>query len=246
MGRRAAGTLAMVAMAGCGRIGFSLDRNTDPDGRTSDPDAIATRWTLVQNATTTSPTLMIASSGAGHLIVVAVHLANTGSVSSITDNAPNGGNSYVAIATSRATNTSPPDAVELWFARGSIAGATTIALAASTTIVGAVAWETSGIRTDSPLDTATTLDAQPATTTPLGPRITTSEPGEFVVSVAIVANGVSTTHAGNEFTNDQRTRGNGWAHLTDPAAAAGDHQAQWDQGVSGAYCANAAAFRVGP
>jgi len=237
----------MVAMAGCGRIGFSTGSNPDPDAKTTEPDASATaRWTVVQNAATTSPTLTIASSGAGHLIVVAVHLANLGSVSSITDNAPNGGNSYAAIATARATNTSPPDAVEMWFARDSIAGATTIAVATSATIVGAVAWEASGIRTDTPLDTATTLDAQPATTTPLGPRITTSEPGEFVVSVAIVANGISATHAGNEFTNDQRTRGNGWAHLTDPAAAAGVHQAEWDQGVAGAYCGNAAAFRVGP
>jgi len=29
-------------------------------------------------------------------------------------------------------------------------------------------------------------------------------------------------------------------------ASAGSHQAQWDQDISGTYCANAAAFLVGP
>jgi len=36
------------------------------------------------------------------------------------------------------------------------------------------------------------------------------------------------------------------AHLTDPRAPAGTYQAQWDQPRSGAYCASAAAFKVGP
>ncbi len=248
MDRRVAGLYLLTATVGCGRIGFATTSNTNPDATsevTSDATA-ASPWALVQDAATTSSTLTIGPSGAGHLIVVAAHLADMGSVLAITDNAPNGGNTYASIAMARATNTNPPDAVEIWFARDSSAGATTITIATSTLIVGGVAWEVSGIRTDSPVDTATTLDAQAATTTPLGPHITTRESGEFVVSVAIVANGISATHAGNEFTNDQRTRGNGWAHLKDPVAAAGDHQAEWDQAVAGAYCADAAAFRVGP
>jgi hypothetical protein len=94
-----------------------------------------------------------------------------------------------------------------------------------------------------PLDTATKIDNQPATNIALGPSITTAAPGEFVVSVVIVANGVSATHPGNEFNNDARTRGNGWAHLADATAPAGPKQAQWDQNTAGTYCANAAAFR---
>jgi hypothetical protein len=232
--------VVVVMVVGCGRINFLRIGNTDPDAEAA--DSAATRWSLVQNAATTSGALAIASSGPGHLIVVAVHSANTGSVTSITDN---GGNSYVAVP-ARATSPNPPDAVEIWYARDSIAGATTITLATTTSVVGAVAWETSGIRTDSPLDTTATLDAQAATTNPVGPSITTAEPGEFMISVAIVANGISGTHAGGEFTNDQRTQGNGWAHLTAPAAPAGEHHAEWDQGNAGTYCANAAAFRAGP
>jgi len=90
------------------------------------------------------------------------------------------------------------------------------------------------------------LNDQPATTAPVGPMIMTSTAGEFVVSVAIVENAARRIHAGDEFTNDQTTNGNGWAHLTDPMAAAGTYQAQWDQPQSGVYCAAAAAFAVGP
>ncbi len=106
-------------------------------------------------------------------------------------------------------------------------------------------WEVAGLRTSGALDTGVAVSDQPASNTPLGPSITTKTPGEFVVSVAIVANGISGTHAGNAFTNDLRTRGDGWAHLTDPAAPAGSYQAEWDQGTAGDYCSDAAAFRSG-
>jgi len=184
----------------------------------------------------------MAPSGSHHLIVVAAQLGAAGSVTSITDDA----NTYVAIPRARATNTSLNDALELWYATDSRPGASMIRIAATTSVPAAVAWEVSGIRTVDPLDTATTLDTQPATTAPQGPPITTRAAGEFVVSAAIVANGITGTEAGNEFTNDHRTRGNGWAHLTDPMAPAGSHQARWTQPTSGSYCANAAAFQVGP
>ena len=242
--------LLLTLLAGCGRIAFAPAAG-DPSGQADAP--VAPTWTLVQTTTSTGSTLTIAPSGAQHLIIVAVQIANAGSVISITDNPPDNNaaalddsNAYVAIPAARATNTSPSDALELWYANNSRPGATAISIAATTTVIAAMAWEVSGLRAVDPLDAASPLNAQPATATPQGPRITTSTGGEFVVSVAIVANGVSGTSAGNEFTNDYRTKGNGWAHLTDPMAAAGSHQAQWDQTISGTYCASAAAFLAGP
>ena len=136
--------------------------------------------------------------------------------------------------------------LQLWYAKSSCAGATSISIGATDTVTAAVVWEVAGIRTDNPLDTATALNDQPASSTTVGPMITTSAAGEFVVSVALAEHAITAIHAGNEFVNDHITRGNGWGHLADPHAAAGVHQAQWDQSPPGGACASAAAFRVGP
>jgi hypothetical protein len=246
-----------LLLAGCGRISFApatdaAGADSASEGAPADAPA-SPQWQLIQSVTATGSPLIMAPSGSHHLIVVAAQLGSAGSVLSMTDNASNGNpgqepNAYVAIPGARAININPnlSDAVELWYVADSRLGASTIRIAATTTVVAAVAWEVSGIRTVDPLDTASKLEAQPATTTPHGPPITTSAAGEFVVSVAIVANGVTGTDASNEFTNDYRTLGNGWAHLTDPMAPAGSHQARWMQNTSGSYCASAAAFQIGP
>lgn len=236
--------LVLVA-AGCGRIDFdrTFAPGGDDGGSDRDSDGAAPhRWALVQAVGSTTSPVTIAPSTSGTLIVVAVHATSPATVTAIADDA---GNSYAAIPAAHATNSSPPDDLELWYASDARPGATAITVTANS-LISAVIWEVAGIQAASPLDTATVLDSQAATTTPIGPSITTAGAGELVISVAIVANGISGTHAGNEFTNDLRTRGDGWAHLTDPAAPAGTHQAEWDQGTSGRYCATAAAFLPAP
>ena len=233
--------LIATALAGCGRVRFEDGRTGRwPDASTSS-DGTAPHWTLVQTVAGTAPTLSIASSRAGDLIVVAVQ-TNTTPVSAIADDA---NNTYVPIPQAQASEPSPADNLEIWYVASSLASASTISIT-TPSIVATSIWEVAGIRMTNPLDGAAELSAQSATTTPLGPPIVTTAPGDFVVSVAVVANGVSDVIAGNEFTNDHKTRGNGWAHLTDPAAPAGMHQAAWNQGTSGTYCANAAAFFVAP
>jgi hypothetical protein len=204
--------------------------------------AMPSSWTLIQTSGSTAPSTTMAATGAGHLLVVAVETNSTGPVSSVTDNA---GNSYVAVPGSRAILAADNRGVELWYAQDSLPGATTIT-ASGPTIHATVSWEVSGIRTTNSLDTVTKLDDRPATTLPRGASIATSVDGEFVVSVAIVANSITGIRAGNEFTNDRLTFGNGWAHLTDAAAPAGTHQAQWTQNASGGFCASSVAFLVGP
>jgi hypothetical protein len=199
-------------------------------------------WTLVQTrASTNLRRVSIAASGAGHLIVVAVE-TNASAVAAVTDDA---GNTYLPIVESRAAVVAGSFGVELWYAASSNAGATTISAVADV-IYAMAAWEVAGIRTTSPLDTASKLDNQPPTTTPVGASITTSTDGEFVVSVVVVSNEISGLTAGSPFTNDHTAFGNGWAHLTSAAAPAGTYQARWDQPERGSSCATSAAFFVGP
>jgi hypothetical protein len=220
-----------------------LDAPIAPDVPMPGDDAMMppSAWTLIQTpASESTRNTTLAPTGAGHVIVVAFETANA-PVASVRDDV---GNAYVT-ADVRAVDRADNIGVELWYAADSKPGATTVTVDVPTIYATSV-WEVSAIRTSAPLDVATKLDDQPTTTMPLGAPVTTSTPGEFVVSVAIVANQVSGIHAGNEFTNDHKTFGNGWAHLTDPAAPAATHVAQWDQPTSGAYCASSAAFFVGP
>jgi len=240
--------VAALLLVACGRVDFtSIDARGDAPGDAASEasDAPAIPWALVSDRSATSGTLALPSVGSGHLLVVGVHVGVGGSVTALADDA---GNTYTSVPAARASNTSMvgSDTLEVWYATDSRSGPTTITVSATDMVVSTIAWEVSGIRAANPVDTAVAISGQPATTTPMGPPITTATAGEFVVSIAIVENGVSGTVAGNEFTNDFRTRGNGWAHLTDPAAPAGVHQAVWNQGTAGSYCANAVAFFAGP
>ena len=202
-------------------------------------DAARTPWTLVQTAAASATTLTIAASGQGNLIVVALQLA-IGTADSVSDNAVGGSNDYVAIPTATCGDANTNAGVQLYYAASSAAGATTITAAVSPSAI--VAWEVAGMRSNNPVDTSGVLDSQAASMTPFGPTITTDALGDFVVSIAIVQGGVSDVHAGNAFTNDHKTRGNGWAHLTNAAAPAGPYQAEWDQNMAGTYCSSAVAF----
>lgn len=237
--------LLVLALVGCGRGGFDplADSGTDAPG---DGVAADAPWSLVQTVgVLNSPNVTVARLGAHHLVVVAIQIDGGGQINAITDNL--GCNTFVAIPAAHATTMALGDDLQIYYAEDSCPQADTISIATTTGAIHAVViWEVAGIRTDAPVDIATVLDDRPRTGTPLGPPITTSGAGEFVVSVALVENNVTGVHAGNEFTNDQTTNGNGWAHLADPQAAAGLHQAQWDQMPAGAYCATAVAFRIAP
>jgi len=221
----------VVVLAGCGRIGFEVL-----------PDVPSTPWALIQTAAAQSSTLRLEPVGAQHLVVVAVQITDQSLATLIDDSTCN---TYVPIAAAHSFNANQGDELRLFYAKDTCAGARAITITNASGVT-AVAWEVSGIRTDDPLDSASTLNDQPPTTTPVGPTITTSTAGEFVVSAAIVTNSVSGVVAGNGFTNDHLTNGNAWAHLTDSMAPAGEYQAQWNQPMRGTYCASAAAFKVVP
>ena len=240
-----AGSYVCTAGAGADAAADSpiLDAPRDtfvgPDAPVDAPPG--TPWTLVQTAQVENgTTVTIAPSGAGHLIIVGVETLDP--IAAVQDDAAS---SYVEVPMGRGTAASAGLGIDLWYAKNTSAGATTIVVATSSANA-VVVWEVAGIRTTAPLDAASSRSDQAATTLPVGAPITTSAAGDFVVSVAIVANVVSGIHAGNEFTNDRTAKGNGWAHLTSASAPAGVHQAKWDQPTPGVYCAASAAFFTGP
>ena len=202
-------------------------------------------WSLVQTAGADSrmnTSLSVTPLGAGHLIVVAVLVLGNESVT-ITDDSRC--NSYVPIPNGRAACHTFVGEMQLFYVERSCAGASRIDVSPVGMFLAAVVWEVSGIRDRDALDTAgVVVDGKGLA--PLGPPITTSTDGEFVVSAVAMETKARGIHGGNEFTNDQLTFGNGWAHLTDPHAKAGQHVAQWDQDSDGTYCGAGAAFRAAP
>jgi hypothetical protein len=232
--------LLAIGLVGCGHVGF--DPVADQDAGASNDVPPAPRWGLVQTVGSGNATVTLKPVSPGHLIVVAMEIDSGGSPPAVTDNC----NSYVAVPTATATSSVLQVDLQIFYAYATQpCQVDTIRVAANRDVCALVAWEVSGITASDPVDAVAVLNDQPRSNAPLAPKITTSADGEFVVASAIVFDTVSGIHPGNEFTNDQVSDGNGWAHLADPMAPAGVHQAQWDATL-GSYCASAVAFKVGP
>jgi hypothetical protein len=227
-----------IVLVGCGRI------NVEPlDPLPDVPD----RWELVQRPQgATGPTLIMNNPmGARHLIIVAAYRkVNSADIMTATDDSDC--NQYVSIPGARALCPAFGTELQLFYAIDSCPGARTISVTPKAEVMSVGAWEVSGIRTDEPLGNAARTENGPSRPTALGPGITTSTVGEFVVAVAVVDGVITRTVVGNAFTNDHTTLNDGWAHLTDPMATPGLYHAEWDQDPPGPYCAIAAGFKVGP
>jgi hypothetical protein len=208
------------------------------DGRCAEQIPSGRGWTLVQHAgIANSQDLDIAPTGAGHVLFVGLQCFKMGNVQ-ISDNAPDGGNTYTLVPGGIA-----PQCAELWIATQSKAGATSISGVGDCSSA-VVAWEVAGLSTTAPLDVAGQFTNQPISATPLGAAVTTTHPGDFVLSILIGAETVTGLHAGDAFTNDELANGNGWAHLTSNAAPPGRYQAEWDQDRAGSSCGVTAAFKA--
>jgi hypothetical protein len=208
--------------------------------------ATSTPWAIISkssNGGNPISNLTIPATGAGHLIAVAIMFNGTTSVASVADNAAGGSNTYVS-AGARAIKAAL--STEIWYAVNSNSGATIVTpkFAGSPTHVEIAVWEVSGIA-GSPPDAANISSGSVTLNNTPGPAVTTTEGGDFVLSVLFAnAASFSSITSGNEFTDDFKTNGNGWAHITSTSAAAGTHQASWYTTAStGAYCASTVAFR---
>jgi hypothetical protein len=208
---------------------------------------VPTRWAIVNetsNAGNPITNLAIPATGAGHLIAVALMFNGSTSVTRISDNATGSSNTYVSAG---ARSTIDGFSTEVWYAVNSKSGATVVtpAFAASPGHVEITVWEVSGISTLPPVAANISSGSVTLDNTP-GPAVTTTEASDFIVSVLFAGDADFTSiSAGNAFTDDFTTGGNGWAHLTSNSSPAGNYQARWFTATpAGKYCASTVAFLV--
>ncbi|MBV9762023.1 MAG: hypothetical protein JO340_15780 [Acidobacteriaceae bacterium] len=199
-------------------------------------------WTLVNKASNVvnpGGGLTIPATNTGHLLAVALIFNGTTSVSTISDNA---GNTYVS-GGARAANA--PMTSEIWYAVSTKPGATVVTpqFAGSPTHIEMATWEVAGLSTSYP-DAANTASGNVVSNNTAGPAVTTSQPGDFVISALAASSANFTTmSSGNNFTDDFTTNGNGWAHITSNTVPPGIQQPSWYTAApSGIYCASTVAF----
>ena len=183
----------------------------------------------------------IPASGSGHLIVVAWTSAwgSAPSIASVTDNVQN---VYSEAGNARAVLSSS-DMVDIWYAKNSTGGATSITITPNPTgsTGAAVIWEFANADPVSPLDQTAVLNSQPASTAPFGAQVTTTAAAEVVVSVLVPGASISGLYPGNPFTSDSLFYGTGWAHLI--TSTAGPYAAQWST-ASGPYASSTVSFKA--
>ena len=184
----------------------------------------------------------IPATGSGHLIVVGWVGAGTNTATTIKSLTDNAGNTYMEAGAARSIDTGTSSVGDIWYAKNSSSGATSIIITPSATVTNgaAVIWEFSGVDVTAPLDQAAVLNSQAPTVTPSGAAVTTSAASEVVISLVAVAPVVTGIHSGNPFTNDSNLFSNGWAHFL--TSSAGTYTAQWDQSPAGTYLASTASF----
>jgi hypothetical protein len=187
----------------------------------------------------------IPATGVGNLIVVGFQMPGGTSasttVSRVTDNA---GNAYAEAGAARSIDTGAQTVVDIWYAKNSVSGATSLTITPSSTVsnAGAVIWEFSGVDPSAPLDKTAILNSQTASSTPSGASVTTTSASEVIISLAEVANTVTGIYSGNAFTNDSVLMSNGWAHLI--TTSAGSYAAKWNQSSSGTFASSTVSFKA--
>lgn len=202
----------------------------------------STNWTIVHKASATgSPltSLTIPSTGAGNAIIVGLVFNGTTKVTGLTDNV---GNSYFSAGAHAIKGNLSS---EIWFSLNSLPGATVLTptFAGPLTHAEMTAWEVAGLGT-SPPDAKSISSGLVTSNNTQGALITTSQTGDFVVSILFASSSkFSGMTPGNLFTDDFTTNGNGWAHLTSNTSAPGTYQASWfSKATGGGYVSSTAAF----
>jgi hypothetical protein len=186
---------------------------------------------------------LIPATGTGNLIVVgfmtnAVNTTTT--VSSITDNS---GNTYAEAGAARAIDTAVPDSIDIWYAKKSVAGATSVTVTPSAGInASVVIWEFSGIDQTAPLDRTAVLNSQAPTALVTGAAVTTTSSPEVVISIANVSGSLTGIASGNGFTNDSTLFASGWAHAI--TSSTGTFAAQWNQTAAGSFDSSTVSFKA--
>ncbi|HEY4176757.1 MAG TPA: hypothetical protein VGM90_07995 [Kofleriaceae bacterium] len=223
---------ALLALVGCGRIGF--DGSTSVDGG-APADAFVGKWSLAQEVENQADTTISWSqdTAAGTVLIVAFNLPPGGDVTALTDAV---GNAFTRVEAATSTDFQGP--LQIWSAVNTDDASGDIQIDFTGPMPNAqVAWEVSGLT--GAIDEVAALSDQPTTTTPASVAITTSKPGDFVVSIVKTETIESLTSP--EFAADATIFFDGYAHLAANTAPAGTYQSRWTSTVS-MFCTSAVAF----
>jgi hypothetical protein len=187
-------------------------------------------------------TCTIPATGSGNLIVVAWS-SSFGTLPTLTSVTDSAGNAYSEAGNARSVDAAASEMVDIWYARNSKAGATTLTITPNPAgnTGAAVIWEFSNVDTISPLDQTSVLNSQPASATPSGASVTTTAASELIISTLVPVGTINGITAGNSFINDQTFFGVGWAHLI--TSSAGTYAPQWNTS-SGSYASSTVSFKA--
>lgn len=212
--------------------------------------------TLIQNTgnfvSGTGDTLNITVNpiNSNNLIIVLSLTNNNTTTGSVTEA---GKNVYVQVPSAQSHYVTifggAANGADIWYAKNSKPGATTITITRNPTgigisdIVGFV-FEVSGADIISPVQQVGIVNDGVSTSTPSGGSVTTNLIQTFIASVLFTDSTTQIIHAGNEFTIGVIENGNASAYLI--GKTTGVHTPQWDTSVSGAFCSSTVAFRDAP
>lgn len=186
----------------------------------------------------------IPSTGRGNLIVIGWqiggHASTAITIESITDNA---GNAYSEATGARSIDNVGGAVADIWYAKNSIAGATTVTITSTNASYygAAVIWEFAGADPAAPLDQTASLNSQPATAAPIGAKVTTTDASDTIVSLAVDSGYIFQIAPGDSFINDSLIKNSGWAHLI--TSSTGSYASQWT-GTLGTYASSTASFKA--
>jgi len=189
----------------------------------------------------TTHTITIPATSTGNtLIVTATWAAPNCNLTSVTDNASGGSNSYV---TTNANGNYSFGTTSIWYAKNVKAGATSVTISSSTCVgegVGVAIYEVAGLSATSPLDQASGTGELGRSTTANAPLVTPTSACTFIVSAVCVETFV--TSGTNAFTNFVDIYGNGQSYYLTQSAS-GSYGASWSLNSAGFYSASTVNFK---
>lgn len=198
------------------------------------------------SVTMTQPT------GSGNLVLVRALMSKGAAIATITDNATGGSNTY-AQAPGVYVNATDGigGALDIWYAKNSRSGATTLTITYSGSPAAALTYvdEWADLDPSNPFLIAKSFWAQTAGTVigSASAQVTIGVANAVLFGIGAcpnISNTISGIHSGNPFTIGDTLFGSATAHLV--TSSTGTYFPQWDQGTSGEWFASVAAFQVAP
>jgi len=186
--------------------------------------------------TSATRTITLKPTGSGNLIVIgSINASTSTAISSITDNV---GNTYVSAA-AKCTDSAGATG-EIWYAKNSKAGATTVTITYSaSTSNQSWAFEVSRMDLTTPVDVVGQMSNATSASPKPGPSLTTTKAHDFVVSLC--APGGNVTAVASPFVGVTFVNGNGAGYLN--TVKIGTYQASWTTTGGTNYCATSVAFK---